>query len=98
MTRSKLSDTAHRCKNAGEFIRQIQVTAVLLDELYKFERSTPENRKRFEDVGWFGIAAAFWEESRAIKIAVIMQPPITFPVMVTTRRNVSGRGENRISI
>lgn len=57
-----LSEIAGQCPSAGEFIRAIQTTAGLLDQLYSWEHSTPENAARFKHVGWFGIAVAYWEE------------------------------------
>ena len=63
---SALLEVARASKSEREFIRQIQIKDGLLDEIYKWEHSTPTNAKRFKDVGWFGIAAAFWNESGVV--------------------------------
>ena len=66
---SKLHQAAIEAKSSDDFIRTIQgdfSERYLLDALYDWENSTPENKVRFKNTGWFGIASAFWHESQSV--------------------------------
>lgn len=65
--KNALFEAATLCRDANEFVREIKRSPALLSALYLWENSTPENKARFKSVGWFGIAATFWEENNKQK-------------------------------
>lgn len=60
-----LLELAKKSKNVNQFIRGIQNNFdLLLNELYTWEHSTKEKQIKYKYIGWFGIAADYWEENK----------------------------------
>lgn len=68
MSFQRLLKAAENSQTDDEFIHIVQKSAMseistnLLKDLYDWEFSTRENRKRFANTGWFGMASIFWSE------------------------------------
>lgn len=71
-----LEQAATQSQTSDEFIKTIQEQPELLDEIYKWEQSTPENQARFKNTGWFGIATDYFNKSKAKSVPSVEQSPV----------------------
>lgn len=58
----ELFNLAQTTESVDIFIRQIQVQD-LISQVYAWEYSSKSNVEKYKNVGWFTIAADYWEQN-----------------------------------